>query len=316
MENGNYIIELAGHIPVRNINFYIDTCRAMSAVNVQMLTGGYGTALEVRRLKNLPASANLKAKPRSAIAAMIDHVQENFSTRLTASMKLDSVLSRLRGSEFIEKDARIANYPFHFLSFAIVEDLKLHGQGASYTFVEKVLDELAEHKIIHPELHGLHIKDRCATMQDMAALFLGYSLASRGALLPIVPFPARPAGFAARLASELSKLLPPGGAFLTLNRSRATGNDFPATNIFREATMLEAGLIYLVFKLMDRGLRADEIDSAMKKMIGPDWREVRVETWLGRFKDKKYLPEDFTELSVDVLEVLIMGRNRIDNGGS
>ena len=161
MEKGNYIIELAGHIPVRNINFYIDACRAMNDANMQMLT---------------------------------------------------------------EKDGRIANYPFHFLSFAFLEDLKLHGQGASYSLVEKVLDELAEHEIINAEFHGCRIRDRCVTVQDMAALFMGYSLASRGALLPIVPFPAHPAGFAARLASELSILLPPGGAFLTLNRSTRLAN--------------------------------------------------------------------------------------------
>lgn len=76
----------------------------------------------------------------------------------------------------------------------------------------------------------------------------------------------------------------------------------------------EIGMIELIFNLIDRGVRVDEIDSAMEKMIGPDWRVVRVGTWLGRFKDNKYLPEDFAELSVDVLEVLIMGRNQVDDG--
>lgn len=140
MANGEYLIKRAQLIPTRNINFYIDTCRAMSAVNMQTVTDGHGVALEVGRLKNLPANGDMKTKPRSAIAAMIDHVQENFGTRLTEGVKLVgySVLSRLHQGEFIEKDGRNANYPFHFLSFAVLEDLKLHGHGASYSFVEKV----------------------------------------------------------------------------------------------------------------------------------------------------------------------------------
>ncbi len=76
----------------------------------------------------------------------------------------------------------------------------------------------------------------------------------------------------------------------------------------------ETGLIEVIFSLIDRGVRVDEIDAAMNKMIGPDWREVPVETWLKRLKNNKYLPEDFAQLSVDVLEVLIMGRSKSDNG--
>lgn len=72
----------------------------------------------------------------------------------------------------------------------------------------------------------------------------------------------------------------------------------------------ETGLISLVFGLIDRGLRPDEIDAAMKKMIGPDWRQVPVATWIARFKQEGYLPGDLSELSVDALEALIIAAKR------
>jgi len=75
----------------------------------------------------------------------------------------------------------------------------------------------------------------------------------------------------------------------------------------------ETGSIYLVFKLIDRGLDSEKIDRSMTKMIGSDWREVNVSTWLNRFKDKGYISRHCSELSVDELEALVIGNLKCES---
>ena len=108
---------------------------------------------------------------------------------------------------------RIEALPEYFFTQAILKDAKLHGDALSHSLVKRVLNELAGDKIEHSGVREKFIKGRGMTEQDMAQLFLAFSLAAKSALRPIVPFPAHPAGFIARLALELGKLLPSGSAF-------------------------------------------------------------------------------------------------------
>ena len=74
-----------------------------------------------------------------------------------------------------------------------------------------------------------------------------------------------------------------------------------------------AGLLYLVFNLIDRGLSADRIAFALEKMVGHDWLEVPVEVWLWRLQVSCYVPTEHTALSVDMLEALIIGCIRLQD---
>ncbi len=214
MEKGKYIIELADRIPIRNINFYIDACREMSAVNRQKMDSEQAE-IPLKKLKSQISERGLKANPQKAIEVIINSFKDGgIDTRLGMKLLGKLLVLYLRQGEFNEGTGHLSTLPFNFLSCAVVQDLKLHGHGPCHSFVEKFLDELAEEEIIEPYFHALLVKDRSAKYadEDMAAIFLGYSFASKGALLPIVPFPSKPAGFVAVLIAELKKLLPRGDA--------------------------------------------------------------------------------------------------------
>lgn len=216
MENGKHILELAERIPVRNINFYIDACRGMSAVDLQKISSPEEAERELKRIKTMILEGGLKTDPQAAIEKIINYFKEDSSIETSVGMKLlgKLIILYLRQGEFQEKAGDNTQFPFNFLSYAVVEDLKFHGHGPSFSFVEKFLDDLAAREIIEPDFHALGIKDRCAkySHRDMAAVILGYSFAARGAMLPIVRFPTRPAGFVDILIAELKKLIPRGEA--------------------------------------------------------------------------------------------------------
>ncbi len=70
--------------------------------------------------------------------------------------------------------------------------------------------------------------------------------------------------------------------------------------------------VSMVFKLMDRGLTGEQIERAMKDMIGDDWREIKVSAWLARLKEQEYVLQNESELTVSDLEALINGRIKLD----
>jgi hypothetical protein len=200
-KSGKYVIELAARIPIRNINFYIDTYRAMSSVD--LTDKNYA---ELKKLESLVADKRLKG--RAAIEMLLTHLKDTSGIDISTGMKLlgKFLITRLRQGNVN------AMLPFTFLSSAIVEDLKIHKEGPNYEFVEKFLDELVEKNVLHPDLWGLHIRARCErySHEDLAAIFLGYSIASQGAFSPMIPFPSKPVGFVSALISEVKKLLPRG----------------------------------------------------------------------------------------------------------
>jgi hypothetical protein len=77
----------------------------------------------------------------------------------------------------------------------------------------------------------------------------------------------------------------------------------------------DANLVAMIFKLMDRGLTGEQIERAMKQMIGPDWKELKVSIWLQRLKSQGFILQDERELSVNDLEALVKGRLKLDDIG-
>jgi hypothetical protein len=75
----------------------------------------------------------------------------------------------------------------------------------------------------------------------------------------------------------------------------------------------DAHVMYVVFQLMERGLSADTIDRAMKKMVGTDWAEVHVSTWHERLQADGSFIEDNADVFVDDLAALIYGRTKLED---
>ena len=75
----------------------------------------------------------------------------------------------------------------------------------------------------------------------------------------------------------------------------------------------DAHLMYVVFQLMDRGLTAETIDRAMKKLVGADWTEVHVSTWHTRLQADGSFIEAGADVFVDDLAALIHGRTKLDD---
>lgn len=76
--------------------------------------------------------------------------------------------------------------------------------------------------------------------------------------------------------------------------------------------MRDVTSLSMVFKLIDSGLTGEQIDRAMKQMIGEDWREIKVSAWLARLKAHEYVLQNDSELTVSDLEALINGRIKLD----
>jgi hypothetical protein len=74
----------------------------------------------------------------------------------------------------------------------------------------------------------------------------------------------------------------------------------------------QTGFLGIIFNLMDRGLTGQEIDRAMKQVVGPDWKEVHVAIWLARLKEKQFIKEVNEDTCADELEALILGKIRLD----
>jgi hypothetical protein len=68
----------------------------------------------------------------------------------------------------------------------------------------------------------------------------------------------------------------------------------------------------IIFQLMDRGLTGEQIDRAMRQLVGNDWRDVKTSEWHARLKRQDYVLENDKELSINDLEALINGRNKLD----
>jgi hypothetical protein len=77
-------------------------------------------------------------------------------------------------------------------------------------------------------------------------------------------------------------------------------------------TLRDTNLLSVVFKLMDRGLSGDQIDRAMRQMVGNDWREVQVSIWFNRLQEKDLIIHNDEDRFIDDLEALVIGKIKLD----
>ena len=202
--NEKYVIELTQHLPIRNINFYLDACSAMNAVNRRELSVLDNN--DISKIEALVLERGLERKPKEAIEMLFAVQRTNQGVKSIGKL----ILSSLRLGRFNTKDGPCSDLPCSFLIYVIVEDLKLHGQGPCYTLVEKFTDEVIHEGIVHPACHASTIQSMHEKYihEDMAAIFLGYSFLNEGDPRSIVSFPSNKTGFVARLFHDVHTLFP------------------------------------------------------------------------------------------------------------
>ena len=69
----------------------------------------------------------------------------------------------------------------------------------------------------------------------------------------------------------------------------------------------------VISELKARGLSSDEIERAMQKMVGPDWRETSAVVWYKRLQEKNLIDHNDQESFLDDLEALVKGRTMLDD---
>lgn len=67
--------------------------------------------------------------------------------------------------------------------------------------------------------------------------------------------------------------------------------------------------------LTNRGLTSDDIDRAMRQLVGNDWREINSSLWFRRLKSQGFVLQNDRELTVNDLEALINGRLKLESLG-
>jgi hypothetical protein len=70
-----------------------------------------------------------------------------------------------------------------------------------------------------------------------------------------------------------------------------------------------------IVALMSRGLTSDQIEKAMKKIVGNDWKEVGVQEWFERLKREGFILQNENELSISDLEAFVKGRIMLEDIG-
>lgn len=68
-------------------------------------------------------------------------------------------------------------------------------------------------------------------------------------------------------------------------------------------------------ELTSRGLAPEQIEDVLERMIGPDWKQVRVADWHRRLQEQKLITHSEHARFLDDLEALISGRVLLDNLG-
>jgi hypothetical protein len=206
MEIGKALIELAAHIPMRNIRFYLDSHQAMSAVNQKIRNSFSNTDLQ--KIKDPIFERGLEARPQEAIAMLL--AENNTLSGKKAVGKL--ILSNLRLGRFNKKGGPFSKLPETFLLYGAAQDLQLRGLGPRYSLIERFIDCLAHQGTGVSGDRCLDVRGRLANYihEDMAAVFLGYTLLNFSHEMsgPIVPFPSHKTGFIDRLFRDVKKLCP------------------------------------------------------------------------------------------------------------
>ncbi len=68
----------------------------------------------------------------------------------------------------------------------------------------------------------------------------------------------------------------------------------------------------VIRELTGRGLSLEQIDQALQKMVGRDWKDISVILWHRRLREQDFLVHDERDSFLDDLEALVKGRTVLD----
>jgi len=63
----------------------------------------------------------------------------------------------------------------------------------------------------------------------------------------------------------------------------------------------------MVSKLMESGLSGEQIDRAMRSMIGGDWKKIDVALWFKKFREQGLIIHNNEDIFIYDLEALVKG---------
>ena len=69
----------------------------------------------------------------------------------------------------------------------------------------------------------------------------------------------------------------------------------------------DASVSLMISKLMDSGLNGDQIDRAMRNMVGRDWKKMEVSLWFKRFREQGLIIHNNEDIFIYDLEALVKG---------
>ncbi len=74
----------------------------------------------------------------------------------------------------------------------------------------------------------------------------------------------------------------------------------------------ESNVLSVITELTGRGLSIEQIELALQKMVGRDWKEISVMLWHRRLQEQSFIVHDERERFLDDLEALVKGRTALD----
>jgi SOS response regulatory protein OraA/RecX len=73
----------------------------------------------------------------------------------------------------------------------------------------------------------------------------------------------------------------------------------------------DASVSLVVSKLMESGLSGDQIDRAMRNMIGRDWKKIEVTQWFKKFREQGLIIHNNEDIFIYDLEALVKGWHKL-----
>ena len=73
------------------------------------------------------------------------------------------------------------------------------------------------------------------------------------------------------------------------------------------AALYDASVSSMVSKLMESGLSGDQIDRAMRNMVGRDWKKIDVSQWFIKFREQGLIIHNNEDIFIYDLEALVKG---------
>ena len=69
----------------------------------------------------------------------------------------------------------------------------------------------------------------------------------------------------------------------------------------------DASVSSMVMKLMESGLSGEQIDRAMRHMVGRDWKKMEVSHWFKKFREQGLIFHNNEDVFIYDLEALVKG---------